>query len=125
MDKEYILHTADTIRQQLLATTPMNVICPWGALHGFIATVYKGMATLMFKASGRLFQGFVLIAYNEMDYYEVYLKGESDTKLVHSEVYFDQLGDVIDEAIETGTNREEYEAFCEQERAKLMRGEIG
>lgn len=125
MDKEYVLQTADTIRQQLLATTPMNVICSWGALHGFMATVYKGMATLMFKVSGRLFKGYVMIAYNEMDYYEVYLKSESDIRLLNPEVYFDQLGDVIDEAIESGTNPEEYEAFCEQERTKLMHGEIG
>ena len=33
MDKEYVMQIADTIRQQLLATTPMNVICSWGALH--------------------------------------------------------------------------------------------
>lgn len=83
------------------------------------------MATLMFKVSGRLFKGYVLIAYNEMDYYEVYLRDDSGIRLVHPEVYFDQLGDIIDEAIERGSNPEEYDAFCEGERAKLMRGEIG
>lgn len=124
MDKDYVMQTAETIRQQLFASTPMNVICSWGALHGFIATVYKNMATLMIKVNGRLFQGMVMVAYNEMDYYEIYLRNESGTKLVHSEVYFDQLGDVIDEAIERGTNTEEYDAFCEGEKAKLMRGEI-
>lgn len=125
MDREYILQTADTIRQQLLATTPMNVICSWGALHGFMATAYKDMATLMFKVSGRLFKGFVLVAYNEMDYYEVYLRDESGIRLVHPEVYFDQLGDIIDEAIERGDNPEEYEAFIAEEKAKLMLGEVG
>lgn len=125
MDREYILQTADIIRQQLLATTPMNVICSWGALHGFLATTYNDMAALMFKVNGRLFKGHVLIAYNEMDYYEVYLKDDKGIRLLHPEVYFDQLGDVIDEAVERGDNIEEYEAFCEAEKAKLMRGEVG
>ncbi len=124
MDKEYVMQTADTIRQQLLATTPMNVLCSWGALHGFFATEYKNMATLMFKVNGRLFQGYVLISYNEMDYYEIYLKNSGGIRLAHDEVYFDQLGDIIDETIERGTNAKEYEAFCEGEYAKLMRGEI-
>lgn len=125
MDKEYVMQIADTIRQQLLATTPMNVICSWGALHGFFATEYKDMATLVFKVNGRLFKGEVLISYNEMDYYELYLKDASGIRLVHPEVYFDQLGDIIDETIERGTDAKEYEAFCENEHAKLMRGEIG
>lgn len=125
MDKEYVMQIADTIRQQLLATTPMNVICSWGALHGFFATEYKDMATLVFKVNGRLFKGEVLISYNEMDYYELYLKDANGIRLVHPEVYFDQLGDIIDETIERGTDAKEYEAFCENEHAKLMRGEIG
>lgn len=125
MDKDYVMQIADTIRQQLLATTPMNVLCSWGALHGFFATEYKNMATLMFKVNGRLFQGYVLISYNEMDYYEIYLKNSGDIRLAHDEVYFDQLGDIIDETIERGTNAKEYEAFCKEEKAKLMRGEIG
>ncbi len=125
MDKEYVMQIADTIRQQLLATTPMNVICSWGALHGFFATVYKDMASLVFKVNGRLFKGEVLISYNEMDYYELYLKDANGIRLVHPEVYFDQLGDIIDETIERGTDAKEYEAFCENEHAKLMRGEIG
>lgn len=125
MDKEYVMQIADTIRQQLLATTPVDVICSWGALHGFIATEHKDMATLMFKVNGRLFKGYVLISYNEMDYYEIYLKDADGIRLVHEEVYFDQLGDIIDETIERGTDAKEYEAFCENEHAKLMRGEIG
>ena len=125
MDKEYVLSVADTIRQQLLGLTPMNVICSWGALHGFFATVYKQMATLMFKVNGRLFKGHVLIAYNELDYYEIYLKDENGIRLLQDEVYFDQLCEVIDEAIERGDNPEEYAKFCDQEKAKLMRGEIG
>lgn len=118
------MHVAETIRQQLLATTPVDVICSWGALHGFIATAYKDMATLKFFVKGRLFKGYVLIAYNEMGYYEIYLQNESNTKCIHEECYSDQLGEVIDVAIERGEDAEEYEAFCAEEKAKLMRGEI-
>lgn len=125
MEKDYVLSVADTIRQQLMYQTPMAVLCSWGALHGFIATVYKGMATLMFKVNGRLFKGHVLIAYNEMDYYEIYLKDNNGIRQLHPEVYFDQLCEVIDEAIERGDNPEEYAEFCAQEKAKLLRGEIG
>lgn len=125
MEKDYVLSVADTIRQQLLGQTPMSVLWSWGAIHGFFATVYKDMATLRFKVSGRLFKGHVLIAYNEMDYYEIYLKDNDGVRQVQDEVFFDQLCDVIDEAIERGDNPEEYAAFCEQEKAKLLRGEIG
>lgn len=125
MEREYVMQVAETIRQQLLGTTPMNVICSWGALHGFKATTFKDMATLKFYVKGRLFKGYVLIAYNEMDYYEIYLQNESRTKCIHEECYFDQLGEVIDVAIERGEDAEEYERFCEEEHAKLMRGEIG
>ena len=122
MDRDYILQTADIIRQQLLATTPFNVICSWGALHGFFATVHNGMAALTFKVDGRLFKGSVIIAYNTMDYYEVYLKGPGFVKLIHDEVYFDMLGDIIDVAVERGQSQAEYEAFCEEERTKLLLG---
>ena len=125
MEKNYVLSVADTIRQQLLCQTPMAVFCSWGAIHGFFATVFKDMATLMFKVNGRLFKGHVLIAYNEMDYYEIYLKDKDGVRQVQDEVFFDQLCEVIDEAIERGDNPEEYAEFCEQEKAKLLRGEIG
>lgn len=64
MDKDYVMQIANTIAQQLIGTTPTNVIFSWGALHGFIATTYNGMAALMFKVNGRLFKGYVIIAYN-------------------------------------------------------------
>lgn len=32
MDKQYVMQIAETIRQQLLGTTPLDVICSWGAL---------------------------------------------------------------------------------------------
>ena len=38
--------------------------------------------------------------------------------------YFDMLGDIIDTAIESGTDKVEYQKFCEGERAKLFSGKF-
>ena len=122
MDKDYVMQTANTIAQQLLATTRQNVLFSWGAFYGFRAAIYKDMAALKFKVNGRLFQGDVIIAYNENDTYEVYLKNEDGTRLVKDDVYFDEMSEVIDVAIERGENKAEYDAFCEGERIKLMQG---
>lgn len=122
MDKDYVMQIANTIAQQLLATTRQNVLFSWGAFYGFRATIYKDMAALKFRVNGRLFQGDVIIAYNENDTYEVYLKNEDGTRLVKDDVYFDEMGEVIDVAIERGENKAEYDAFCEGERIKLMHG---
>ena len=42
---------------------------------------------------------------------------------VNDEVCFDELGDVIDRAIESGTDQAEYDRFCEQQRALLLSGQ--
>lgn len=122
MDKEYVMQRANEAARQLLATTPKNVIFSWGAFHGFIATTYNGMAALMFKVNGRLFKGYVIIAYNENDTYEIYLRKGKETRLVKGDVYFDEMSNVIDVAIERGESKAEYDAFCEGERIKLMHG---
>lgn len=120
----YINDIAETIRQQLLATTPFNVICSWGAFYGFYSAPYKGMPALLFKVNGRLFKGIVIVAYNDNDTYEVYLRDSKGDRLLATDVYFDMLGDVIDTAIEKGNSEEEYETFCQSEREKLMRGDL-
>ncbi len=88
----------------------------------FAATVYKDMPALTFKVNGRLHKGTVIIALNSADYYEVYLKSGKKTVLINAEVCFDELGDVIDEHIERGTDREEYNRFCEQQLKELIHG---
>lgn len=122
MDEEYVMQTANIIAQQLLATTPKNVLFSWGAFYGFRATIYRDMAALKFKVNGRLFAGDVIIAYNENDTYEVYLKNQDGERLVKADVYFDEMSDVIDVAIERGENVNEYNAFCQGHLAKLMSG---
>ena len=72
------------------------------------------MPALQFSVNGRLFQGNVIIALNGSDYYEVYLQNSSESKCINNEVDCSELVDVIDRAIECGTDKEEYEQFCEQ-----------
>ena len=124
MDKDYVMQTANTIAQQLLATTRQNVLFSWGAFYGFRAAIYKDMAALKFRVNGRLFQGDVIIAYNENDTYEIYLQDKVGTRLVKDDVYFDEMSEVIDVAIERGDNQKEYDAFCEGERQKIMHGDF-
>lgn len=119
MDKKYIMQVAETTKNQLLATTPMNVFLSWG-VEKFIATVFKEMAALKFKVNGRLFKGFVVVALNGSDYYEIYLVNYQETKCVTDRAFFDEVGVIIDKAIESGTDKAEYEQFCEQQRYKLL-----
>lgn len=124
MDKDYVMQIANEAARQLLATTPKNVLFSWGAFYGFRATIYKDMAALKFRVDGRLFQGDVIIAYNENDTYEIYLKNADGERKVKDDVYFDEMSEVIDVAIERGDNKAEYYAFCEGERQKIMHGDF-
>ena len=124
MDEQYVMQIANTIAQQLLATTKQNVLFSWGAFYGFRAAIYRDMIALKFRVNGRLFQGDVIIAYNENDTYEIYLQDKVGTRLVKDDVYFDEMSEVIDVAVERGDNKAEYEAFCEGERQKIMHGDF-
>lgn len=98
MDKDFVLQMVNTIKDQLVGMTPLNVLCSWG-IHRFVATEYKGMAALKFNVNGRLFSGNVIVAYNPLDYYEVYLQSYADTECIGDVVYFYELVSIIDEAI--------------------------
>lgn len=119
MEKEYIMQVAQTVKEQLVALTPMPVLMSWG-IEEFAATLYRDLPALRLKVNGRLHTGFVIVVLNGSDYYEVYLVKGIEVKCVNDEVCFDELGDVIDRAIESGTDKAEYNKFCEQERAKLF-----
>ena len=121
MDKERIMRNADTAVRQLLASVQPSVLLSWGIQQPFIATEHKEMSAVKFKVNGRLHKGYVIIALNEGDdYYEIYLQKGDETTLVKDEVCFDELGTVIDEAIESGTDKEEYEKFCEAQLERLF-----
>ena len=117
MEKEYVMEIARTIREQLVSLTPMPVLMSWG-VEGFAATVYKDMPALQIEVNGRLHTGYVIVALNGADYYEVYLQKGAAVECVN-----DELGDVIDRAIESGTDQAEYDRFCEQQRALLLSGQ--
>jgi hypothetical protein BACCOPRO_01507 len=123
MDKSEIMAVVTTIREQLITLTNSNVLFSWG-IQGFVATIFNEMATLKFRVNGRLFKGDVLICYNTLDYYEIYLSNEDGSKCICNEAYYDNLGDIIDTAIESGTNKKEYEEFCHGEWFKLLSGQI-
>ena len=115
MDKEYLLEVVETIKSQLLGTTPINTIMSWG-VSGFIATNFKEMPTLMFPVSGRLFTGFVMVALNEgADYYEIFLRNEDGIRHLATDVCFEDFGLLIDIA---------YEAFCQEQWKKLLTGNL-
>ena len=106
MDKEYVMRVAATIREQLVTMTDTPVLMSWG-IEEFMATVFKNLPGLKFHVNGRLFQGEVLICLNGSDYYEVYLRNGTDIECLSDEVCFDELGELIDRHIESGTDKED------------------
>ena len=59
------------------------------------------------------------ICLNGSDYYEVYLRDGTGVECISDEVCFDELGELIDRRIESGTDKEEYARFCEQTAMSL------
>ena len=45
MDKEYVMHIAQTIKEQLLSFTPIPVFMSWGVSE-FVATVFQELPAL-------------------------------------------------------------------------------
>lgn len=123
MDKDYILSVAETIRKQLFLGTDPDIIGSW-AVSNPVATVFNEMPSFGFQADARLFKGIVIIALNSSDLYEVYLLNKDTKRCVSNEVYADQLGEIIDTAIESGDNPEEYKKFCEAQRSLLVNNVI-
>lgn len=123
MDSTYILQVANDTKRQLVTLTPTNVLMSWG-IEKFYATVFKSMPCLTFRVNGRLYKGEVPIALTPPDYYEVYLRNENGTRLVNDAVGWEELGDVIDIAIEKGTDEAAYNAFCLEEKRKLFSGKF-
>lgn len=95
MKKEYVMQVVESIRGLLVTLVPADVLISWG-LTGFIATVFENMPALKFHVSGRMHTGFVIIALNGSNHYAVYLQNGTDTKCLHDEVCFDELGELLD-----------------------------
>lgn len=118
MDKKYVVQVAQTVREQLIATTRMEILMSWG-IGQFTPAIFKDLPGLKFHVNGRLFQGDVFICLNGSDYYEVYLRDGTGVECISDEVCFDELGELIDRRIESGTDKEEYARFCEQTAMSL------
>lgn len=123
-EKEHVMSVAETIREQLFGLTSPNILMSWG-ISRLAATVIDGMAALSLRVNGRIHKGEVIIALNEgVDYYEIYLRegtAERDTQKIAEDVDFTQLSEIIDGAIESGTDKEEYYKFCDEVRQSLIR----
>ena len=123
-EKEHVMSVAETIREQLFGLTPMTVLMSWG-ISRLTAIVIDDMPALSLRVNGRIHKGEVIIALNEgVDYYEIYLRDDSekrDTCKIAKDVDFTQLSSIIDEAIESGSDKEEYYRFCDGVRQSLIR----
>lgn len=124
MGKEYVMQVAQTVREQLFALTPIPVLMSWG-IEELTATTYRELPAVRLKVNGRLHTGYVIIVLNGSDYYEVYLQNEDRiVKCVSDEVCFNELGNVIDKAIESGKDKAEYEKFCEQQLLRWFKATV-
>lgn len=112
MESSKVMAVATEIRDQLVVLTNRNILLSWG-IEGYKAVIYNEMHSLQIKVNGRLFQGNVLICLNPIDHYEIYLSNNKETRCICDMAYFDMLGDIIDTAIESGTDKVEYQKFCE------------
>jgi hypothetical protein len=120
MEAEYILNTAETIRQQLVSTTDLNILLSWG-ISNLVATTKNDMAALKFNVKGRLHRGSVIIAYDQAsDYYVIFIRDKSGDRKVSEYVGFEELGSIIDRIIESGDDADEYAKFCSNEFRKLL-----
>ncbi len=126
-EKEHVMSVAQTIREQLFGLTPMTMLMSWG-ISRLTATVIDDMAALSLRVNGRIHKGEVIIALNEgVDYYEIYLRDDSEernTRKIAKDIDFTQLSEIIDEAIESGKDKDEYYKFCAGVRQSLIREEI-
>ena len=50
MDKEYVMHIAQTIKEQLVSLTPMPILMSWG-IGDFVATVFRDLPALRLSHS--------------------------------------------------------------------------
>ena len=56
MNKEYVMHIAQTIKEQLLLLTPMPIFMSWG-VNEFVATIFRELPARRLEVNGRLHSG--------------------------------------------------------------------
>lgn len=99
--KEEVAAIAAECYRQITALTPMTVFFSWG-VSKVRYTEYNGMASLVLTVNGFLHQGLVVVALDEgSDTYIVYCLDDNLNEVAKEEdVYFDQLGNIIDRMVE-------------------------
>lgn len=104
-------HIAQTILDQIQTLTPVSVVLSWGASkfravreNQIQGINEKYLGGLVFYVRGMKHKGHVLVSLALNDTYTVTIgnvvKGEMKVKQQINDVYFDQLGEIIDELIE-------------------------
>lgn len=99
--KQEVAAIAAECYRQITALTPMTVFFSWG-VSKVRYMEYKGMASLVMNVQGFLHKGLVVVALDEgSDTYIVYCLDDKLNEVnAQEDVYFDQLGDVIDRMVE-------------------------
>lgn len=93
---------ANEIRKQLYAfNTP--AVWSWGARDWQALSAYSGgiRGGLRFRVSGQLFKGIVEVRLTGADLYDVHLIRGKTVKVLAEGLFFDQLNEAIDYAVET------------------------
>lgn len=114
MDKKEVLNIVRQMYLSLRASVEICVYWSWG-VKNTRAAIYENCPALVLTVSGRLFQGDVLVvSCTEANLCDIYLGGNGSVSLLQEKVPHTSMGHVIDVAIESGTDREEYEQFCKE-----------
>lgn len=115
MDNSYTIRVATTIWQQLKDFTDFSVLWSWG-IHKVRPATLGSQAGLAFDVNGFQYKGTVIIKLDEgADLYDICLVQDGKLTIVRSEVYFDELGSIIDDIVERrqGMSDEEYGQMVE------------
>ena len=115
MDNSYTIRVATTIWQQLKNFTDFSVLWSWG-IHKVRPATLGSQAGLAFDVNGFQYKGTVIIKLDEgADLYDICLVQDGKLTIVISEVYFDELGSIIDDIVERrqGMSDEEYGQMVE------------
>lgn len=115
MDNSFTIRVATTIWQQLKDFTDFSVLWSWG-IHKVRPVALGSQSGLAFDVNGFQYKGTVIIKLDEgADLYDICLVQEGKLTIVKSEVYFDELGSIIDDIVERrqGMSDEEYGQMVE------------
>lgn len=110
LEKEYVEIVAREALNTIMSTIDRATFWSWGVSKVGYAE-YKGMPSLTLYVSGLLHTGKVIVSLNEgADLYEVRLVKKNKVIKTITDVYFDQLGYVIDANVERdpSINEDEY-----------------